>query len=191
MRKSNLFLFVFSALLLFSPPLLAADIVVLDPWVREAPPAMQVHAAYMVIQNKGPVGKTIIGAVSPAYAKVEFHETLHQNGMATMVARDSLVVDSGSQVVLKPGGYHMMLIAPQGPHPVKAGSVIPIELRFSDGSKLMVEAAVRAGQPGAPMHHDGMSHDQHMQHMQHMGNMPAMQPAQPMQNMQHMQHMGH
>ncbi len=194
MKKPVFFLLALAGLLLTGANAFAGGIQILDPWVREAPPMVQVHAGYMTIRNTGTVGKTLIGAVSPAYSKVEFHETLHKNGVASMVARDSLVIDSGSQVVLKPGGYHMMLIAPTGPHPIKSGSLIPLELRFSDGSMVRVEAKVRKGEPGSPVHPGGMNHMQHMQHMQHMNQSPPMNPMQHMNHnkpMNPMQHMGH
>lgn len=137
-------------------PLWAGAIEVQDAWVREAPPNMQTLAAYMVIRNTGTTGKTVVGASSPLFAKVEFHETIQQGGMATMIARDSLVIDAGGQVALKPGGYHMMLIAPQGPKPLRAGDRVPLALRMSDGSQWMGEAEVRALQPdkaGSMPHH--------------------------------------
>lgn len=147
------------AWMLPATPLLAAGVEVLDPWVREGPPSMQVLAGYMVIRNTGHVGKTLVGASSPLFAKVEFHETLHQGHMATMVSRDSLVIDAGSQVQLKPNGYHMMLIAPQGPKPLRAGDKVPLALNFSDGSQLAFQAVVRRGaQPGKMTHPAGHMH---------------------------------
>ena len=128
-------------------PLWAGAIEVQDAWVNEAPPNMQTLAAYMVIRNTGPTGKTVVGASSPLFAKVEFHETIQQGGMATMIARDSLVIDAGGHVALKPGGYHMMLIAPQGPKPLRAGDKVPLALRMSDGSEWVGEAQVRTLQP--------------------------------------------
>ncbi|MEO5339087.1 MAG: copper chaperone PCu(A)C [Magnetococcus sp. MYC-9] len=119
----------------------ATGLEIRDPWVREAPPGAQALAAYMVMHNTGTVGKTVVGANTPLFARVEFHETLHQGGVATMVARDSLVVDAGGQVVLKPGGYHMMLLAPV--KPLKAGDRVPLLLQLSDGSRVAVEAEVR------------------------------------------------
>ncbi len=138
----------------------AGEIEIGDPWVREAPPTLQTSAAYMVIRNTGTVGKTVVGASSPLFARVEFHETMQQENMATMVGRDSLVIDAGGQVVLKPGGYHMMLIGPQGNKPLHAGDRVPLMLYLSDGAQVAVDAEVRVAPP------ERMGHDhQHMQHM--------------------------
>ncbi|MBF0583711.1 MAG: copper chaperone PCu(A)C [Magnetococcales bacterium] len=133
----------------------AGSIEVVDPWVREAPPAMQTLSAYMEIRNTGTTGKTVVGASSPMFAKVEFHESMQRAGVSTMVARDSLVIDAGSKVTLKPGGYHLMLIAPQGPRPLRAGDKVPLALHLSDGSQWVGEAEVRAvkGDTAGDMQH--------------------------------------
>ncbi|MBF0182950.1 MAG: copper chaperone PCu(A)C [Magnetococcales bacterium] len=147
------------ALLLSGLPmaLWAADLAVQDAWVRAIPPNMQTTAAYMVLRNAGTSGKTVVGAASPLFARVEFHETVQQGGVAAMMARDSLVIDAGGQVTLKPGGYHMMLIGLQG-KPLQAGDKVPLKLRLSDGSEVAINADVRAAQTPAAQeqhHHHG------------------------------------
>ncbi|MEO5350015.1 MAG: copper chaperone PCu(A)C [Magnetococcus sp. YQC-3] len=143
------------AVVLWFLPVVAAagDLEVRDAWVAESPPTVQVSAAYMIIRNAGTTGRTVVGASSPLFAKVEFHESVQRGGMVSMVARDSLVVDAGGQVVLKPGGYHMMLIAP--PRPLRVGEKVPLVLHLSDGAKVTVEAEVRAakGSSGEHSHH--------------------------------------
>ncbi len=142
------------ALLLSGMPLAlwAGDLAIQDPWVRAIPPNMQTTAAYMVIRNAGTAGKTVVGAASPLFARVEFHETVQKNGVAGMVARDSLVIDAGGQVTLKPGGYHMMLIGLQG-QPLQAGSKVPVMLQLSDGTQETVMAEVRAAPAAATQEH--------------------------------------
>jgi copper(I)-binding protein len=141
------------AVVLWLLPVLAwaGDLEVRDAWVAESPPTVQVSAAYMIIRNAGTTGRTVVGASSPLFAKVEFHESVQRGGMVSMVARDSLVVDAGGQVVLKPGGYHMMLIAPS--RPLRAGEKVPLLLHLSDGAKVTVEAEVRAAKGSGHSHH--------------------------------------
>jgi periplasmic copper chaperone A len=141
---------------LISMPALADGIKVEGAWVRAAPPSVKVLAAYMTIKNDGDNGKTIVGAHSPQFAKVEFHESLTRNGMATMVARDSLVISAGSEVVLKPGGYHMMLIGPQ--RMIRPGDKISLNLLFSDRTSHEIIANVRKGH-GKAMDHSKMNHN--------------------------------
>ncbi|MEO5363104.1 MAG: copper chaperone PCu(A)C [Magnetococcus sp. DMHC-8] len=136
----------------------AGEIAIRDPWVRETPPTLQSSAAYMIIHNTGQTGKTVVGASSPLFARLEFHETIQRDGMATMVARDSLVIDAGGQVTLKPGGYHMMLLGHRGPKPLRAGDKVPLALHLSDGSRVTAEAEVRATSSGAAEQHPGHHH---------------------------------
>jgi copper(I)-binding protein len=49
-------------------------------------------------------------------------------------------VPAGGQLVLKPGGFHIMLMTPT----VTLGQTVPITLGFSDGSKVTVDAMVKA-----------------------------------------------
>lgn len=127
-----------------------------DAWVRAAPPTVQALAGYMTITNEGPTGKTIDGAYSPQFAKVEFHETLIRNGMATMVARDSLVIGQGSRIVLKPGGYHMMLIAPQ--RLIREGDKINLVVHFSDQTTQTIVLDVRKGSSRSSSNNSNMMH---------------------------------
>ncbi|MBF0358344.1 MAG: copper chaperone PCu(A)C [Magnetococcales bacterium] len=146
---------------LISMPAMADGIKVEEAWVRAAPPSVKVLAAYMTIKNDGDTGKTIIGAHSPQFAKVEFHESLNLNGMATMIARDSLVIGAGSEVALKPGGYHMMLIGSQ--RMIHPGDKISLTLLFSDRTSHEVIANVRKGH-GKAMDHSRMNHNMMGQH---------------------------
>jgi periplasmic copper chaperone A len=140
---------------LITLPAQAGGIQVNGAWVRAAPPTVQVLAAYMTIKNSGSVGKTVVGAHSPQFAKVEFHETLIRNGMASMVARSSLAISPGGEVILSPGGYHMMLIAPQ--RMIRKGDKITVTLRFSDGTTHKLIADVRK-KAGKAMDHSKMDH---------------------------------
>lgn len=125
---------------------------VVDPWVRAAPPSVHVLAAYMGIENKGSSAISLTGIQSPDFAKVELHETVMTDDMATMVPRDSLPIDAGGKLELKPGGNHIMLIEPK--KPTTEGSTVPLTLVFSDGSRVDVQAAVRKG--GEMSDHHGM-----------------------------------
>ncbi|MBF0194936.1 MAG: copper chaperone PCu(A)C, partial [Magnetococcales bacterium] len=140
---------------LVSVPAFAGGIQVEGAWIRAAPPSVKVLAAYMTIKNSGSISKTVVGAHSPQFAKVEFHESLIRNGMATMIARDSLALSPGGEVILSPGGYHMMLIGPQ--RIIRKGDKIAIIMHFSDGSNYKVIANVMKSK-GKAMDHSTMDH---------------------------------
>ena len=52
----------------------------------------------------------LIGASSPLAEVVEIHNVKEENGMMKMYPLDSLEVPKKGMVMLKPGGYHIMLI---------------------------------------------------------------------------------
>ena len=125
---------------------------VMDPWVRSAPPAMKMHAAYFVVMN--PTGKAVdlVGVASPQYKMAELHLSKVEDGIATMVKQDQISVPANGELAFAPGSFHVMLMHPR--KPIKTGDTIDITLKFSDGSSLAVKAPVQKTQ-GMPkkMHH--------------------------------------
>ncbi|MBF0435455.1 MAG: copper chaperone PCu(A)C [Magnetococcales bacterium] len=132
-----------------------------DPWVRAAPPTVQTLAGYMELENSGSVDKIMTQVQSPQFAKVELHESVQNHDMVSMVPRKELVIAAGSKVSLKPGGYHLMLIAPKSP--VTEGSKVALTLVFSDGMRQDVQATVRKSADDSPM----QGHEGHGEHGQH------------------------
>lgn len=114
---------------------------VIDPWVRSAPPAMKMHAAYFVVTN--PTGKAanLVGADSPQYETAELHLSKVAGGIATMVKQDQISVPANGKVVFAPGGFHVMLMHPR--KPIRTGDTVDITLKFADGSSLAVKAPVQ------------------------------------------------
>jgi copper(I)-binding protein len=112
-----------------------------DPWVREAPPVAKVLAAFMIIDNQLPTEKILTTVTTPAFDKVEIHKMIMGDGMMKMQAQPQLVIAANSQRVLKPGGYHLMLIGRK--QPLKAGDKVELTLTFADGEEMTIEAPVR------------------------------------------------
>lgn len=129
--------------------------VVLDPWVREAPPQASAMAAYMTIENVKKTALKLTGARSPQFARVEIHEIVTENGMARMQEVKALTLAPGGKLVLEPGSTHVMLIGPKKPLP--AGAPVELTLLWADGSKTLVKTAVRP-RDGREHHHDNHEH---------------------------------
>jgi len=127
---------------------------IMDPWVRSAPPAMKMHAAYFVVMN--PTGKAVdlVGADSPQYKMAELHLSKVEGGVATMVKQDQISVPANGKLAFAPGGFHVMLMHPR--KSIKTGDTVDITLTFADGSSLAVKAPVRKTHGGQKkMHHGG------------------------------------
>jgi copper(I)-binding protein len=112
-----------------------SSIVVGNVWSR---PATTTAVVYMSIRNGGSSGDSLIGVSSPAARHAELHESTSSGGsmagmpatapMVSMKSVASAPVPAGGQLVLQPGGYHIMLIGLSAPW--KLGNTFLIRLHF-------------------------------------------------------------
>ena len=117
-----------------------------DAWIRWLP-ANVPSGGYLTLINTGTVPRVLIGAVSPDFGAISFHESVTKNGVSDMVAVDSLTLGPRGSLRFSPGGYHFMLMQPKRAlHP---GDRVLITLHFADGYSLAVPFEVRtAGDMG-------------------------------------------
>ncbi|MBF0424385.1 MAG: copper chaperone PCu(A)C [Magnetococcales bacterium] len=125
-------------------------VVVDKAWVRAYPPGIQVTAAYMVVKNTSDQPAVLVGISCSDFAKTEIHETVQHQGQAHMQAVKELAIPAHGEVVLKPGGHHLMLIAPQKDTRPHAGDRMTLTLTFKDGKNVPVQAVVRKDAEGKP-----------------------------------------
>lgn len=116
------------------------NLVIEEAWIAEAPPVSKVMVAYMTIKNTGSTAIEIIRAESDMYSSIEFHETVHEDGMARMVRYDSLTISASSKLELKRGGPHLMLFNPV--KTLKAGDSVTIKLLTKDNMTISVSVPV-------------------------------------------------
>ena len=87
------------------------DIGVKDAWVREVPPASNVTAVYMIIENQGNEDDKLVGVSSEISGSAEIHvTTIDDRSVAKMEMKKEIEIPRGETVELKPGGTHIMLI---------------------------------------------------------------------------------
>ena len=132
-----------------------AEVNVKDPWVRATVTGQKATGAFM--QLKADADVSLVGASSPAAGIVEIHEMRMDAGVMRMSAISALPLPAGKAVELKPGGYHVMLMALKAP--LKEGDTVPVTLTFRDkdgkASTMLVNAPVKAltaAPASAPMH---------------------------------------
>jgi copper(I)-binding protein len=112
-----------------------------DAWIRWLPANIP-SGAYLTLTNSGTVPQTLVGATSPDFAEVSFHQTRTVNGVSEMTALSALTVRPQGRLQFAPGGYHLMLMQPlRALHP---GDHVPITLRFADGRALQASFQVRS-----------------------------------------------
>lgn len=101
-----------------------------DPWIRHIPGGRPM-AGYFTVSNRGDTERRLVGVVSADFGAVHMHESVDNDGTASMRPVDHVVVPAGGRVELRPGGYHLMLMKPQ--RELNVGDKVPMTLEFEDG----------------------------------------------------------
>ena len=137
-------------LLTFVATSACAQVRIDDPWTRATPPGAKVGAGYMKITS--PAADRLIGASSPAAARVELHVTEKKGDVMRMREVNSLPLTPGQAVELKPGSYHFMLMDLKAQF--KPDVRVPLTLRFRDakGAERTTTVSLPVAM-GAPMQH--------------------------------------
>ncbi|CAG1004336.1 hypothetical protein BURK1_03107 [Burkholderiales bacterium] len=129
---------------LAAAPAALAQVAVVDPWVRGTVAAQKSTGAFMQLRSASDVA--LVGASSPVAGIVEIHEMKMDGGVMRMSAVRKLGLPAGKTIDLKPGGYHVMLMALKAP--LSEGDSVPISLTFEDkdgrASTIVVNAPVKA-----------------------------------------------
>jgi hypothetical protein len=112
------------------PAAALAQVAVADPWVRGTVEGQRATGAFMKLT--APADMALVAAASPVAKIVEIHEMKMDGGVMKMSAIDKLALPAGKSVELKPGGYHVMLMALT--QTLKAGETVPITLTFQDAA---------------------------------------------------------
>lgn len=135
----------------------AMGVMVNDPWVRAAPPNAPALAAFMQLENHGNADVALVEVKTTlALSRVELHRTMVADGMMKMIQQKNMPIAAHSNLVLKPGSWHVMLI---GPEKVPAeGDSVELTLIFDNGTEQTVTANVRKGK---------MMKGGHQKHMMH------------------------
>ncbi len=156
MNKHNLkSVFALALAFFLNHSVYASGASVSNAWIAEAPPVSKVMAAYMTISNDSAETVTVLSAESADFGKIEFHQTVNEDGIARMKHQPSLVIPANASLSLEPGGYHMMLFRPA--RTLRAGDSSSMLLKTSSGKSLTVDIMVKKAAMEA-------SHEHHHHH---------------------------
>lgn len=135
----------------------ADSITVVDPYVRMAPPGAMATAAFMVLKNDGGKDAKLVRAENSVSKITELHTHLNEGGVMKMRQVPAIDIKAKGEAVLRPGGFHVMMIDLKTP--LKDGDKVAITLGFEDGSSKQIEALVKKPMPmAAPMDHSAHKH---------------------------------
>jgi copper(I)-binding protein len=107
-------------------------------WVRPSMMGKDMTAGYMKIKVTGTSDTLTKVAVPMSIGMAELHETVMVDGSMGMREVKQIVVAKGATLVLKPGGYHIMLMGLKSP--ITVGQKVPITLTFKKMGAVKVTA---------------------------------------------------
>lgn len=119
-------------------------------------------AAYMTISNAGAEGDRLLSARSESFGTIELHTVQHSDGVMKMMPVEAIDIPAGSDVVLEPGGLHLMLF--DGAERFKIGDRFDAVLTFEKARDVTVTFDVMKVKHGSKkMHHGdhGSGHSGH------------------------------
>jgi copper(I)-binding protein len=104
-----------------------------DGWIRDTAPTSPVRAGYLVLRNEQPAPRRVMSVRSVAFGAIEIHEMVDAgDGVMRMRQVSELVVPAQGEVILAPGGLHLMLFRPA--RPLEPGDRVDLTLELDDGS---------------------------------------------------------
>lgn len=141
-----------------------AGVQVNGAWVRATVKGQQGTGGFMRLVSAQPLA--LVGFSSPAAATSELHEMRMDGSVMRMRPVDMLELPAGQPVDLKPGGHHLMLMGLK--QPLKAGSTVPLVLKFKTPDGKLIEqrvtVPVRSAPPAGASSPDVGDHQHHDHH---------------------------
>lgn len=150
-----------SLLFLSASTLFASSLSVKNAYVRATPPSLPNSAAFMEITNTSNEAISLVSATSSASNIVELHTHDMKDGVMKMYQVPKIDIKANSTTVLKPGGFHVMLIDLKT-KPLKEEMQVEVDLNFSNGQNIKVFAPVKKVMAGMMMKNHGMHNKQKM-----------------------------
>ncbi len=95
----------------------------------------------LTISNLGDGDDALVAVDTDAALGIELHETRIEDDRATMVSLEEVPLPAGETVRFRPGGLHLMMIAPDDE--VVLGATFELTLRFDRSDPITTTAEVR------------------------------------------------
>ena len=73
---------------------------------------------------------------SNAFDQIEIHSSIIEDGISTMRKMDSLKIPENSEVILDPGGYHLMLMSPI--KEIKEGNLVEMIIYYETEDRIKI-----------------------------------------------------
>jgi len=118
-----------------------AELLLEAGFIQALLPGQNTSAAFFTVTNRGEADCDLLAARGDFAGRTEFHSHQHRDGMVHMRAESSLPVPSRGQLVLEPGGYHLMLFDIDSLP--ATDSMVELDLDFGDCGNYRLQLPVR------------------------------------------------
>lgn len=111
-------------------PTRKGDLAIETPWARASIGVSRPAAAYLTIRNEGSKPEVLTGVSTSASKMAEVHEVTMVDGISRMGPAGAITIPAGSEVSLKPGGLHVMMMKLK--QPLEKGESLDLTLTFKN-----------------------------------------------------------
>lgn len=118
----------------------AGDLTVSAAWSRATIGADRPGVVYLTVENAGVEDDALVGLSTPVASMPMLHETVVEDGVATMPHAMAVPIPAGGTAALAPGGFHAMLMGLEAP--LEVGATFLLTLTFERAGEVTVEAEV-------------------------------------------------
>lgn len=140
-----------STLAAFAHDYTLGSLVLEHPHAKATLPGAPVSGGYLRIRNTGTEADRLVSAEASFAGKVEIHQMKMDGDVMQMrPVKGGLEIPAGGEVMLEPGGYHIMFMKMK--RTLEAGSTEKVTLTFEKAGTIEVEFAVEEMKSGGHTH---------------------------------------
>ena len=116
-------------------------LVINEAWAPASLGKQKIGVAYFTIRNQGEAPDRLLAIELLSGGTAMLHESLMQDGVMRMRPVDAPEIPAGGELLLRPGGLHVMLT--NLPAPLTAGERVRLKLQFALAGETEIEAEVK------------------------------------------------
>ncbi|QUM86847.1 MULTISPECIES: copper chaperone PCu(A)C [unclassified Moritella] len=159
MQKSIITTLIATAILSAAPTFAAekTNMMIMDAWVRAAPPSAKVQAAFFTVMNHSDKPIVITDVEAQGFGRSELHLSGKKDGMMTMQKQQKVTIPANAVFKFKPGSYHVMLLEPN--KIAAPGELVNVSFTLLNGEKISTKMPVKRDNSKTKMDHTNMKHN--------------------------------
>ncbi|PKH05808.1 copper chaperone PCu(A)C [Moritella sp. Urea-trap-13] len=158
MQKSIITTLIATAIFSATPSFAAeqTNMMIMDAWVRAAPPSAKVQAAFFTVMNHSNQTIVLTDVEAQGFGRSELHLSAKKDGMMTMQKQQKVTIPANTIFQFKPGSYHVMLLEPN--KIAAPGELVNVSFTLLNGEKISAQMPVKRDNSKNKMDHSEMDH---------------------------------